>query len=77
MAAERGCCSKKEDNHEEIVKHSALCGTAAIASGCSSGAGELTADSKSATDITAEANAAVYDLLDFDDDQEMEFAEKG
>ena len=49
----------------------------ATASGCASGAGELTADSKSATDITAEANAAVYDLLDFDDDQEMEFAEKG
>lgn len=49
----------------------------ATASGCSSGAGELTTDSKSATDITAEANAAVYDLLDFDDDQEMEFAEKG
>ena len=49
----------------------------ATASGCASGAGDLTADSKSATDITAEANAAVYDLLDFDDDQEMEFAEKG
>ena len=47
------------------------------ASGCSSGAGELTADSKGATDITAEANAAVYDLLDFDDDQEMAFAKKG
>lgn len=49
----------------------------ATASGCSSGTGELTADSKGATDITAEANAAVYDLLDFDDDQEMEFTEKG
>lgn len=34
-------------------------------------------DVKDATKITAEANNAIYELLDFSDEQEREFAEKG
>lgn len=37
----------------------------------------LTADVKPATDFTAKANAAIYDELDFDDNQEYEFATRG
>ncbi len=38
---------------------------------------ELTAEVKDATEYTAAQNAAVYDVLDFDDEQEKEFAERG
>lgn len=38
---------------------------------------ELNAEVKPATEITAEVNAQVYEQLDFDDKQEVEFAEKG
>ena len=38
---------------------------------------ELTADAKGATDTTAEANAAVYALLDFSDERERDFATQG
>ena len=34
-------------------------------------------DVKDATEFTAEANNAVYELLDFSDEQEREFAQKG
>lgn len=37
----------------------------------------LNADRKEASQYTAEANAAIYELLDFSDGQEREFAEKG
>lgn len=37
----------------------------------------LNADRKEASQYTAEANAAIYELLDFSDEQEREFAEKG
>ena len=37
----------------------------------------LTAEVKPATEFTAQANAAVYDELDFDDKQEYEFATRG
>ena len=37
----------------------------------------LNAESKAATEITAQANAEVYQLLDFDDEQEAEFAGRG
>lgn len=33
----------------------------------------LNAESKAATEITAQTNAEVYQLLDFDDEQEAEF----
>ena len=38
---------------------------------------ELTPEPKGATDITAQINQAVYDQLDFDDEQEYEFATRG
>lgn len=38
---------------------------------------ELTAEKKPATAITEAANAAVYQLLDFSDEQETEFAKRG
>lgn len=41
------------------------------------GAPELTAEQKGATEITAQINQSVYDQLDFDDQQELEFAQKG
>lgn len=37
----------------------------------------LNAESKAATEITAQTNAEVYQLLDFDDEQEAEFAGRG
>lgn len=37
----------------------------------------LNAESKDATEITAQANAEVYQLLDFSDEQESEFASRG
>lgn len=37
----------------------------------------LNADRKEASQYTAEANAAIYELLDFSDEREREFAEKG
>ena len=37
----------------------------------------LTAEVKPATEFTAQANAAVYDELDFDDKREYEFATRG
>ncbi|MDO4338973.1 MAG: alkyl sulfatase dimerization domain-containing protein [Eubacteriales bacterium] len=49
-------------------------------SGASSDEGEsepLNGEIKDATEYTAEINAAVYELLDFSDEQEREFAEKG
>lgn len=41
------------------------------------GAPELTAEQKGATEITAQINQSVYDQLDFDDQQELEFAQRG
>lgn len=41
------------------------------------GAPELTAGQKGATEITAQINQSVYDQLDFDDQQELEFAQRG
>ena len=41
------------------------------------GAPELTAEQKGATGITAQINQSVYDQLDFDDQQELEFAQRG
>ena len=41
------------------------------------GAPELTAEQKGATEITAQLNQSVYDQLDFDDQQELEFAQRG
>lgn len=43
----------------------------------SSSLSSLNAEQKGATDITAEINSSYYDLLDFDDDTEYEFATKG
>ena len=37
----------------------------------------LNAEKKPATEITAAANAEVYQLLDFSDEQESEFARRG
>ena len=37
----------------------------------------LSAESKGATELTEQANAAFYQLLDFTDTQELEFAERG
>ncbi len=52
--------------------------TAALCA-CSGGeqTAELNADVKGATEYTAAENAEVYELLDFDDEQEKEFAERG
>ena len=41
------------------------------------GAPELTAEQKGATENTAQINQSVYDQLDFDDQQELEFAQRG
>lgn len=41
------------------------------------GAPELTAEQKGATEITAQINQSVYDQLDFDDQQELKFAQRG
>lgn len=41
------------------------------------GAPELTAEQKGATEITAQINQSVYNQLDFDDQQELEFAQRG
>ncbi len=38
---------------------------------------DLNREVKPATEFTAQANAAVYDELDFDDKQEYEFATRG
>lgn len=38
---------------------------------------DLTADSKDATKDTIEVNSALYDVLDFEDTQEADFAVKG
>lgn len=38
---------------------------------------ELTAEKKPATAITEAANDAMYQLLDFSDEQETEFAKRG
>ena len=38
---------------------------------------ELNAEQKGATEITAQINQSVYEQLDFDDQQELEFAQKG
>ncbi len=38
---------------------------------------ETTSESKPATEITAEKNREMYDILDFDDEQEEEFATRG
>ena len=37
----------------------------------------LTAERKGATEFTEQRNAEVYQLLDFDDEQEAEFADRG
>ena len=37
----------------------------------------MSAESKGATELTEQANAAFYQLLDFTDTQELEFAERG
>lgn len=56
---------------------------ASLLSGCQEtpaaeeGAPELTAEQKGATEITAQINQSVYDQLDFDDQQELEFAQRG
>ena len=50
------------------------CSIVALAEGTGLG---LTAGVKPATEITAAANAAVYDQLDFNDKQEYEFATRG
>ena len=39
--------------------------------------GELTPEKKDATEITRQINENVYQLLDFSDEQEVEFAQKG
>lgn len=40
-------------------------------------AGQFTAEPKAASELTAQVNAAVYDMLDFSDKQELEFATRG
>lgn len=47
------------------------------ACGNSGTGGALNGESKPATELTAQTNQEVYALLDFDDRQEMEFAERG
>ena len=44
---------------------------------CASAQSGLNAEKKPATDITAQKNAQVYQLLDFSDEQEGEFASRG
>ena len=44
---------------------------------CASAESALNAEKKPATEITAQKNAAVYQLLDFSDEQEAEFANRG
>ena len=57
--------------------------TASLISGCTSAPEQapetsvLNAEQKGATEITAQMNAGVYDTLDFDDQQELEFASRG
>ena len=41
------------------------------------GASELNPEPKDATEITAQINQSVYEQLDFDDQQELAFAQKG
>ena len=62
---------------KKIVGTALLCAFIAALSGCGSQDLGLNADQKGATDITAEANQQVYTLLNFDDEQEKEFAQKG
>ncbi len=56
---------------------------ASLLSGCQetpaadSGMPALTGEQKGATEITAQLNQSVYEQLDFDDQQELEFAQKG
>lgn len=55
-----------------------LMASLAILSACNtSDSTKLNSDVKSATKITADANSEVYKKLDFNDTQEIEFAEKG
>ena len=62
---------------KKIVGTALLCAFIAALSGCGSQDLGLNADQKGATDITAEANQQVYTLLNFDDEQEKKFAQKG
>ena len=57
----------------------AICAAVVLAGSQSSilAQGELTAEKKGATEITRQVNEDVYQLLDFSDTQEVEFAEKG
>lgn len=76
---------RQEKGGKELKKNvlSGLIGlvtVAALLGGCSTKTAEtkpLDANQKEATEYTKEQNASVYQLLDFSDKQEQEFAEKG
>lgn len=54
-----------------VILAFALCGCAVAEDA------PLTAESKGASEITAQRNQEVYALLDFEDEQELEFAQRG
>ena len=54
-----------------------LMGALLLLSACNSSENALNVELKEATQYTAEKNKAVYDILDFNDEQEFEFAERG
>jgi len=67
----------KKTSHATVAAIAVTLVTGLLLSGCTSAGPELSAESKPATGLTAETNQQVYALLDFDDKQELEFAERG
>lgn len=66
-----------ETNHCDDPYAFLLCSATACGKTSSEVFEPLNAESKDATEITAQANAEVYQLLDFSDEQESEFASRG
>lgn len=67
---------KKASKSGICITLSALMATTSVMCGCQQKS-TITADIKGASKYTAEANDSVYEMLDFSDEQEREFAERG